>query len=105
LSALQSKELIMTSLNTTKRRVAAAVGVAAAGLAFIAPACGDAQYKVDRTYCMSGEASEARDLCLNEAAAAQAERQKGLHRATTHHRHPSVSKDAPAAPEKHGTNS
>jgi len=54
---------------------------------------------------MSGEASEARDLCLKEAAAAQAERQKGLHRAATHHKHRSLSKDAPAAPEKHGTNS
>ena len=95
----------MTSLNTTKRRVAAAVGVAAAGLAFIAPAYGDAQYKADRKYCMSGEAAEARDLCLKEAAAAQAERQKGLHRAVTHHKRRSLSKAAAAAPQKHGTNS
>jgi hypothetical protein len=60
----------------------------------------DAQYKADRAYCMSGEASEARDLCLKEAAAAQAERQEGPHGAATHNKHRSTKKDAAAAPER-----
>jgi hypothetical protein len=78
----------------------AAMAAAAAGLTFIAPAHADAQYKADRVYCMSGQASEARDLCLKEAAAAQADRQKGSHGAAMHHKHYSVEKDAPAAPDK-----
>ena len=52
------------------------------------PAQADEQYKEDRAYCMSGQASEARDLCLKEAAAAQAERQRGAH-AVSHRKHTS----------------
>ena len=90
----------MTYFKTTMGSVGAMAAVAAAGLAFIPTAHADAQYKADRAYCMSGEASEARDLCLKEAAAAQAERQKGPHGAAMHHKHRSVKKDAAAAPEK-----
>ncbi|MDQ2737012.1 MAG: hypothetical protein M3Y55_18940 [Pseudomonadota bacterium] len=90
----------MSYLKTTMGSVGAMVAVAAAGLAFIPTAHADAQYKADRAYCMSGEASEARDLCLKEAAAAQAERQEGPHGAVMHHKHRSVRKDAAAAPER-----
>lgn len=74
--------------------------VAAVTLAFSAPAHADAQYKADRAYCMSGQASEARALCLKEAAAAQADRQHGSHSAAMHLKHRSAKKEAPAAPDK-----
>ncbi len=90
----------MTYFKTTMGSVGSVAAVAAAGLAFIPTAHADAQYKAVRAYCMSGEASEARDLCLKEAAAAQAERQNAPHSAAMHHKHPSVKKDAAAAPEK-----
>jgi len=46
----------------------------------------NAQYKTDVAYCKSGQASEARSLCLKEAAAAQADRelQRGAHRKSRH---------------------
>lgn len=89
----------MTYFKTTMGSVGA-IAVAAAGLAFIPTAHADAQYKADRAYCMSGEASEDRDLCLKEAAAAQNERQKAPHRAAMHHKHRNAKQDPPAAPEK-----
>ena len=90
----------MTYLKTKMGTVGAMAAVAAAGLSFIPAAHADALYKADRTYCMSGEAAEARDLCLKEAAAAQADRQKGSHSAGMHHKHRSAKQEAPAAPEK-----
>lgn len=90
----------MSYLKTTMGSVGAMAAVAAAGLAFIPRAHADAQYKADRAYCVSGEASEPRDLCLKEAAAAQAERQEDPHGAVMHHKHRSVKKAAAAAPER-----
>ena len=49
-----------------------AFAAAVVGLAPAMPSHADDQYKADRAYCMSGSASEARGLCLKEAAAAQA---------------------------------
>ena len=57
------------------RRYALAL-VALAGLAAAAPALADRLYDADRAYCMRGEATEARSLCLKEAAAALADRQR-----------------------------
>ena len=62
--------------------------IAAAALVAAIPAQADEQYREDRGYCMSGQASEARDLCLTEAAAAQAERQRGA-QAMSHRKHAS----------------
>ena len=90
----------MTYFKTSIGSIEAMAAVAAAGLAFVPTAHADAQYKADRVYCISGEASEPRDLCLKEAAAAQAERQKGSHSAAMHHKHRSAKQNAPAAPEK-----
>jgi hypothetical protein len=90
----------MMHINRIKSSVAAMAAVAAGGLGVVAPAHADAQYKADRAYCMSGNASEARDLCLKEAAAAQADRQKGSHEGATHQRHRSAGKGAAAAPDK-----
>ena len=68
--------------------------IAAAGVAFALAAHADAQYKADRVYCTSGEASEARDVCLKEVAATQTDRQRGSHCATGH---PGVKSNAPAS--------
>ena len=62
--------------------------IAAAALVAAIPAQADEQYREDRAYCMSGQASEARDLCLKEAAAAQADRQRGTS-AMSHRKHTS----------------
>jgi hypothetical protein len=76
---------------------AVTAAVAAVGWAFIPAARADEQYKADRTYCMSGRASEARDLCLKEAAAAQAERQRGSH---ARGKHVSAKHDKVSGPHK-----
>jgi len=89
----------MASLKT-KLIFVATVVAATAGVAAFTVAHADVQYKADRTYCMSGAASEARDLCLKEAAAAQAERQRGSHPAAAHPTHRSAKQAAPAASEK-----
>ena len=89
----------MTYFKTSIGSIGAMAAVAAAGLAFIPTAHADAQYKADRAYCISGEPSEARALCLKEAAAAQAERQKGSHGAAMHHKHRSA-KQTPRRPPK-----
>lgn len=90
----------MTYINRIKSSVATMAAVAAAGFGVVAPAHADAQYKADRAYCMSGNASESRDLCLKEAAAAQADRQKGSHEGPTHHRHRGAGTGAAAAADK-----
>ena len=74
--------------------------VCAACFAAASPARADAQYKADRAYCMSGQASETRDLCLKEAAAAQADRQKDLQGTALRHKSRSAKQDAPAASGK-----
>jgi len=78
----------MTHLKASTRKLAFIAAIAAAALCAAIPAQADQQYKEDRAYCMSGQASEARDLCLKEAAAAQAERQRGSH-AVSHRKHTS----------------
>ena len=80
----------MAYLKTTMGSVGALAAVTVAGLAFIPTAHADALYKADRAYCMSGEASQARDLCLKEAAAAQAERQRRPRDAAMNHKHRST---------------
>ena len=95
----------MSDLRTKMGTCGAIAAVAAAGLSFIPAAHADALYKADRAYCMSGEATEARDLCLKEAAAAQADRQKGSHSAAMHHKHRSAKQAAPAVPEKSASTS
>ena len=90
----------MTYINRIKSSAAAMAAVTAAGLGVVAPAHADAQYKADRAYCMSGSASESRDLCLKEAAAAQADRQKGSHERATHHRDRGAGRGAAAAADK-----
>jgi hypothetical protein len=89
----------MRSFRTKLGAAGAVTAVAAAGLGFVPAAHGDEQYRADRAYCMSGQASEARDLCLKEAAAAQADRQRGSHDAT-HHGHRRAKSEATASPEK-----
>jgi hypothetical protein len=77
--------------------------LAAAAITVLAPATAahaDAQYKADGDYCMSGQASEARDLCLKEAAAADAERQKSSRPAPMPHKRHSAKQEAAATPEK-----
>ncbi|MDQ2762181.1 MAG: hypothetical protein M3Y22_01380 [Pseudomonadota bacterium] len=61
------------SLANRIRRYALAL-LALAGLAAAAPAFADQLYQADRAYCMGGEATEARSLCLKEAAAALSDR-------------------------------
>jgi hypothetical protein len=68
----------------SRTRWLALIAAAVAALAPIAAAHADAQYQADRQYCMSGQASEARSLCLKEAAAAQAERQTTSRRSAAH---------------------
>jgi hypothetical protein len=69
-------------------RRCAPVLLALAGIAAAIPAFADPLYEADRAYCMRGEATEARSLCLKEAAAALADRQGKAHasgkRHTTH---------------------
>jgi hypothetical protein len=81
-----------------------ATGMAAAGLLsgllVSNSALADSQYQADRAYCMSSEAQESRTLCLKEAAAAQAERQRGSH-ATSAHR-PHHAKPGQASPSGSG---
>ena len=74
----------MTHLKASTRKLAFIAAIAAAALCASIPAQADQQYKEDRAYCMSGQASEARDLCLKEAAAAQAERQRHANGASSH---------------------
>jgi hypothetical protein len=87
----------MTYFKAKMGAVAATAAVAAAGWAFLPAAHADEQYKADRAYCMSGEATEARDLCLKEAAAAQADRQRG---SQPHRKHVSAKHDKASAPDK-----
>jgi hypothetical protein len=91
----------MTYLNTNCRRAAFVVGIAA--LCAAIPAHADQQYQEDRTYCMSGQASEARDLCLKEAAAAQADRQQAAS-GTSHRKHASARQSPEKASDTHGNN-
>jgi len=91
----------MPSLKTDCRMAAFVVGIAA--LCAAIPAHADQQYQEDRTYCMSGQASEARDLCLKEAAAAEAERQQAGS-GTSHRRHPSTKQSPENASDTHGKN-
>lgn len=84
----------------TKMGLLATAAAAIAALAPVTAAHADAQYKADRAYCMSGQASEPRDLCLKEAAAAQADRQHGSHSAVVHRKHRSAKQEAPAATGK-----
>jgi len=72
--------------------------IAAAALYATIPAHADPQYQQDRAYCMSGQASEARDLCLREAAAAQAERQHASR--GTHAKHASAQQSADHASDQ-----
>ena len=51
--------------------------LALAGAAAVAPASADQLYQADRANCMRGEATEAQLLCLIEAAAAMADRERG----------------------------
>jgi hypothetical protein len=89
----------MSDFRITLGRVGATAAVVASGLAFVSAAHADEPYKADRAYCVSGEASEARNLCLKEAAAAQADRQRGSHGTTNRAHRKSKSKSA-ASPEK-----
>ena len=73
---------------------------ALAALAPVAAARADAQYQADRAYCTSGQASEARSLCLKEAAAAQAEREKSSRHAAGHSAAKGAKKDASAVAAK-----
>ena len=91
------------SMNRT-RRPALTLAIAAAALAPIGVVHADAQYKADRAYCLSGEASEARDLCLKEAAAAQADREKGADRSAVHHKHRSEKQSAASPAAKGASN-
>jgi hypothetical protein len=87
----------MAHLNS-KAGLLATVAVFTAAIAPVTAAHADAQYTADRAYCMSGRASEARDLCLKEAAAAQAERQKKATSASIRHRDRSTKNDEAGTP-------
>ena len=79
------------------RRYALAL-LALAGLAAAAPAFADQLYQADRAYCMRGEATEARSLCLKEAAAALADRQRTAQRgpAKRHAKHQAAARSKSA---------
>jgi hypothetical protein len=87
------KEITMTYLKASVSKPVFIAAIAAATLCAAIPAQADEQYRQDRAYCMSGQASEARDLCLKEAAAAQAERQQGAH-PMSHRKHTSSKPNA-----------
>lgn len=91
-------------MNSSPTKMGAALAVAAlaaAGSTFMTAAHADPQYNADRAYCRSGDASEARDLCLKEAMAAQAERQRSSRGAERVHAERQASKPKAApAPEK-----
>ena len=69
----------------TGLRRCAPVLLALAGIAAAAPAFADQLYEADRAYCMRGEATEARSLCLKEAEAALADRQGKARASGKHH--------------------
>jgi hypothetical protein len=95
------KENVMTHQKMKIATLAAMAAAALAAAAFAPPAHADAQYKSDRAYCMSGQASEARDLCLKEAAAAQADRQRGSSGSQgTQHRQHGAKPGASGSPDK-----
>jgi hypothetical protein len=79
------EEITMTCFNLKVGKAALIATTTTFALGWVVPAHADEQYKEDRAYCMSGRASEPRDLCLKEAAAAQAERQRDSH-GTSHHK-------------------
>ncbi len=78
----------------------AMVLLALEGLAATASAFADQLYESDRAYRMSGEATEARSLCLQEAKAALADRQGRSHEVKRNWKHPAVSKASATAPGK-----
>jgi hypothetical protein len=89
----------MTDVKRTGTILTTAV-ITAAGLGFVPSANADEQYKADRAYCMSGSAAEDRDLCLKEAAAAQAQRQRESSPPQKVHRKKEASKKDAAEPVK-----